>query len=577
LDYPNYLIYKNIMDDDMFYQKYFKVKRRMKKAVSSKNSFKSRNTFLKIPEDYSDKEKNSEFPNKEILNITEFLEEQKYIQENNNKELISNNQEIIEEKSEFSYNHKTNKEKLTLENLKFLKNLNIENDYSLNSDSVFEFFFRVLNKSILKADCDKEEIDNQEVKKITLQKCNINSSFPFEERKYNIIDLEYHDQVNNKTENPIFIHPQINKKAKKIALKEKFFALSLKNSIKKHITNKGFFNIDIIMNEDEFKNMCNITGCCKKFNKKIGNFFYSMGNCFLSTLNSLLLINEGLIHKHFAIFSHSYNFNTKNRIFTFNSKYDASKKNKLRVYDILFNENWAEEIANLIILIYKSFYGMRAESAKINLDSDLEVFEEKKINSSMDKNYKKSKQELLFFMQRYKQRVDSIIKDFFESYFLVLPDFKNFCKNLAFFPISRYNVIDNLCQHFTNSCVQVLLNNSIMFFLKSTDIKEYNKNLNNEINIPNLETPIEPFLINVDNNLKNYLNRNGHYEDFVNECYKNEVEFIEVMKSINKYNSYCQNLIFLEDNKSRISDIASKLTKEFEVRIKIKGKIYFKI
>ena len=87
---------------------------------------------------------------------------------------------------------------------------------------------------------------------------------------------------------------------------------------------KGFFNLDIVMNEDNmFEFQCSRN---KNINKKINN---NMFGCVVNTLaciNFIFGFNEGFFHKHFSIMDYSYNFNEKNVIHTFLCINDSSKK-----------------------------------------------------------------------------------------------------------------------------------------------------------------------------------------------------------------------------------------------------------
>lgn len=571
IQYSKYLSYKVLMDEEISNSKDFKVKKYVTKQFCA--SLAS-NDLIDIPEVITASDKFLSKNNEDLLDVSKYLEDKSIFktEESEKTNKLQSENQLNNEKFQKYFSSDNNYKKLRLEEIEFLKNVKIEKDNILDIDSLYEFFFKVLNRAILNEANKNISSDSQRT-----------SNSPFEESK----EALHRISIEEKTNRIFFPDPQkeneiIEFKNSK-STKEKFLINALKKSIIKYITTKGFFNVDIILNEDEFRkiNLCNCFS--KNIQTCFGNFFYCLGNCALTLFNSFLSINEGLIHKHFSIFSLSYNFNEKNRIFTFNSKFDASKKNKLRVYDVLFNENWAEEIAKLIALIYKEFYGMKSAKAAESFKSHIEEIPEEykndkkfflKAKKTNDKN-KSSEKKLLNFLNKFKECVELITKEFFESYHSVLPDFKSFCKNLARFPISRYNVIDNLCQHFTNSSVQVLLNKSIMFYLRASDIKEYNKKLKSKIGIVNLDTPIEPYLINVDKNFRSYLNGKGYFEEFIRKAYKNADDFIAEIKKHNRYNQHVKDILKL-NCENDFDYFKKELENEFKLKLKIKCKILIK-
>ncbi len=581
IDYSKYLYYKVIMENEIFYRKDFKLKKNILRYFPQNCHCQSLNdnnkniilNLVNLTEDESNfycSNTNNNTNNKTIFNVSKYLEEENLLK----KEQLGN---LLYEEDEFLQKltgNKNNFDKLNLFKILFLKNVKIEKDGILDTDSLFEFFFRVLNESVLKREISNINNNNSSSIDNIEENCKVDNNL-FQENKNKL-----NDSIKTDDNNHIFNDFQKNEKN----MKEKFFMQSLKNNVIKYITYKGFFNIDIILNEDEFRKMRYCLCCSKKFNNSAANCFYKFGNCFLGVLNSLFKINEGLIHKHFAIFSHSYNFNSKNRIYAFNSNFDASKKNKIRIYDVLFNQNWGEEIAKLIIIIYKEFYGMENSYQDINLEKEFKDkyaerknHDEKEFFSDKKEIDRVSEAKLLLFMEKYKQTVNFISKDFLECYNSVLPDFKSFCKNLAIFPISRYNIIDRLCQHFTNSSVQVLLNKSIMFFMNISEIKDYNKKLKGNKIIPNLEVPLEPYLINIDKNLKKYLMRKSGFDDFINKIYKNEDYFITELKNINKFNENSKNILMTNNHKFEFDDLISKLKNKFTLEIDLKSKFIYLI
>ena len=136
---------------------------------------------------------------------------------------------------------------------------------------------------------------------------------------------------------------------------KRYMIESLNKFLIQYISFKGFFNIDIVINEESmfefdcFKN--------KNKNQKMNENIFSCVTKTLKFINSLFEFNEGFFHKHFSILDFSYNFNEKNIIHTFPSYNDSSKKNKIRIFDIPFLDKWNFHIAVLIMLVYKEYYG----------------------------------------------------------------------------------------------------------------------------------------------------------------------------------------------------------------------------
>lgn len=519
-----------------------------------------------------------------------------------------------------NYTFYSNEVKSPKKEFQFLKHIKIEKDGIMNIDSLFSFFFKVLNKSFLldyESIChnrngnpvqdinilsciepssynkcesiEKERVnlptgsvipENGEIKPLLVsENKEINTKIIHKEKRSDSNIDESNLNINNQHDKDInFIKRPLYKSN---GASEKYFKNCLKNALIKYITAKGFFNIDIILNEEEFRNM-DFGFCCKPVKTQVNKFLYNFGSKILKLFNSLLQVNEGLIHKHFTIFSHSYNFNQKNRIYTFNSKFDASKKNKLRVYDVLFYEKWADKIADLLILIYKEFYEMgegssdEVESEMITTTTSVDnqnKYIQNNCNTTNNSSSLKKKKDrnaevkLLNFIEKFRCTVEFIINDFFDSYALVLPDFKNFCKTLARFPISRYNLIDNLCQHFTNSSIQVLLNKSIMFYQSLDEIKQYNNNLESVLTFPNINAFIEPYLISVDNTLRQYLSQKDDLEEFVKEIFQTENDFFQKLSDVNILNSYTNNLIMHKDDLIKLPLLKDELEREFNFTI----------
>lgn len=321
---------------------------------------------------------------------------------------------------------------------------------------------------------------------------------------------------------------------------DKFFLNNLNKYISQYTTYKGFMNIDIILNEDSMIDL----KCCKS-KKKCNNIinkivFKLLSNC-LDLCNSLFNFNEGFFHKHFSILDYSYNFNEKNIIHTFANVFDSSKKNKIRIFDIPFSESWNCNIANLILLIWKEQYGLGIYD-KAERDN---ITNEKYLDNSCKK--------LLDF---YSTTINTIAKDFFDKYEEALPNFFHFCYKISKFPLNKYNCIDNICQHFTNSSLQLLLKNHIMFFHPYEviyDINKENARDNELFNYPNLNTVLEPYLINIDDELKNYLKTKDKQDKYLEQIGLSLKDYISTLKSINSekinYNLILGRIIEKSNNK----------------------------
>jgi len=93
-----------------------------------------------------------------------------------------------------------------------------------------------------------------------------------------------------------------------------------------------------------------------------------------------------------------------------------------------------------------------------------------------------------------------------------------------------------------------MLNKSIMFYQNAEEIKKINKNLNHLYTIPNLDAPIEPFLVTVDQTLKNYLSRKIEFDKFLKKIFNSEFDFIKKLKFLNKKNQFLNNLIYEKKN-----------------------------
>ena len=311
---------------------------------------------------------------------------------------------------------------------------------------------------------------------------------------------------------------------------------------------KGFFNLDIVMNEDNmFEFQCTRN---KNINKKINN---NMFGCVVNTLaciNFIFGFNEGFFHKHFSIMDYSYNFNEKNVIHTFLCINDSSKKNKVRIYDVPFMEKWSYQIAGLLLTIYRDSFGFLC-----------------------NKNYiKNRKLEIDFhtnFAKLFSEIHNNVITDVFKYYENVLPEYYKFCSNISVSPLDKYNCLDNLCQNFTNNSLKILVRNNIIFFSPFDVV--YNINHDKLINRPNLNSILEPYLILVDEQLKTYLEKKEKKDKYLEE---NQIEIKSYFKQLKLINIEKPHYsIFTsekkekdvdEDNEDDVKEINTNIIKEKE-------------
>ena len=293
---------------------------------------------------------------------------------------------------------------------------------------------------------------------------------------------------------------------------------------------KGFFNLDIVMNEDNmFEFQCTAN---KNINRTINHKMFGCVVNSLACINYIFGFNEGFFHKHFSIMDYSYNFNEKNVIHTFLCINDSSKKNKVRIYDIPFMEKWAYQIAGLLLTVYRDSFGFLC-----------------------NKNYiKNQKTEIDFhanFAKLFSEIHQNIIDDVFKYYAQVLPDFYKFCTNISVSPLDKYNCLDNLCQNFTNNSLKALVRNSIIFFSPFDVV--YNINNDKVLNLPNLNTILEPYLILVDEKLKAYLDKKAKKEEYLKENQIDIKSYFKQLKFINTQKIHYT--VFLTDKKDKqISD-----------------------
>ena len=290
-----------------------------------------------------------------------------------------------------------------------------------------------------------------------------------------------------------------------------FMIQNISKFLTQYTSLKGFFNIDVVMNEDNmFEFRCTKN---KECNKAINRNMFGCVVSLLGCINSIFEFNEGFFHKHFTIMEYSYNFNEKNVIHTFLAYNDSSTKNKVRIFDIPFMEKWNYQVAGLLLYIYREMFGFLKEP-----------------------NYSKKNDEQLIdkhieFAKLFDEINKSISEDLFSYYEDVLPDYYKFCKSISNSPLNKYNCLDNLCQNFANNSIRILLKKNVIFFNPFEAI--YNINKNNLINRPNLNTILEPYLIMVDQRYKIYLDKKEKKEQYLKEIYLNDEKFYKELKKIN--------------------------------------------
>ena len=328
------------------------------------------------------------------------------------------------------------------------------------------------------------------------------------------------------------------------AIIRNFLIQSLSKFLTQYTSFKGFFNLDIVMNEDNmFEFQCTTNkNCNKKINK---NMFGCVVNT-LACINFIFGFNEGFFHKHFSIMDYSYNFNEKNVIHTFLCINDSSKKNKVRIYDIPFMDKWSYQIAGLLLTIYRDSFGFLC-----------------------NKNYiKNQKTEIDFhsnFGKLFSEIHNNIIFDVFKYYENVLPEYYKFCTSISVCPLDKYNCLDNLCQNFTNNSLKILVRNNIIFFSPFDVV--YNINHENLLNRPNLNSILEPYLILVDERLKTYLEKKEKKDKYLEENNIEIKSFFNQLKLINIEKPHYS--VFLSEKKDKDTDEDEEDDKEINTNTNI--------
>ena len=283
-----------------------------------------------------------------------------------------------------------------------------------------------------------------------------------------------------------------------------FMIQNLSKFLTQYTSLKGFFNLDIIINEDNiFEFRCTNN---KEFNKKINNNMFGCVVGFLGCINYIFGFNEGFFHKHITIMEYSYNFNEKNVIHTFLSCNDSSKKNKVRIFDIPFMEKWNYQVAGLLLYLYKEMFGF--------------------LNDNMIQN--NAHQQFVNLLGEINKNISD---ELFKYYEKVLPDYYEFCKYISNSPLDKYNCLDNLCQNFANNSIEILLKNNIIFFSPFETVFDINQQ--HLLNKPNLNSVLEPYLIMVDQKYKLFLEKKEKKDQYLEEIFLDEKAFFKELKYIN--------------------------------------------
>ena len=350
------------------------------------------------------------------------------------------------------------------------------------------------------------------------------------------IFLDYQESFSNS-----FININSEKSTKSFDL---FLINEIKRKMEQNISKNGFFPIDLVFNDD---NMMNLE-CCKtkKCNKLCNNLAYKFFSNFLSFFNLLFEVNEGFFHKHMTILNYSYNFNDQNLILIFKSKDDNQTKNKIRLFDLFFLEKWSFMVAELALFIIKDKYKF---DEKIDFEEVNDVLQIKK------------------FPCKFRKVVNSIFEEFLELYKNSLPDYLNFCKKISKFPLNKYNAIDNICQHFTNSSIDCLLKNQIFTFQAFDKIYDLTAEKIDYTIIPKMDRILEPYLIYIDNIMHDYLNTTIKKEKFLLVKMLDYDNYINQLKDLNRNKVNWS--IFMTNSPVDQPKVLLKLIKENQIQDKL--------
>ena len=307
-----------------------------------------------------------------------------------------------------------------------------------------------------------------------------------------------------------------------------FFTSSLNKHIEMIIGTKGFMNIEIITNESDENLSCQNSGI-KSFGKSIFNMF-----------NKVFGFNQGIFHMHFSVNGFTYNFNDKNYVHIFPSIVDCSVKNKLRIFDIPFKSSWITEISEFLFEMYTKKY---------------KLFEKDKTIINIGNDHSSEIREMVKMNEQFIQLIETISKDFFDSYCEALPDYLSFCNQMSQLLLEKYNSLDNVCHHFTMKSIQNLLKTNYFFFLPIETIY----NLQNTCGygpknekVPNLDYVIEPYLILIDKTMNEYFSCKEKKENFIQKRNIHFSHFIQKLKNF-KNSLIDINAIFSESITEKIA------------------------
>jgi hypothetical protein len=318
-----------------------------------------------------------------------------------------------------------------------------------------------------------------------------------------------------------------------------FMIQNLNKYINQYTSLKGFFNIDIIINEDNmFEFRCTDNKDC---NKTINKNMFGCVVGLLACINSIFGFNEGFFHKHFTVMDYSFNFNEKNVVHTFLARNDSSIKNKVRIFDIPFMEKWSYQIAGLLLYLYREMFDFLNEAKSQEQLNNI---------NNPQKN----------FVKLFDEINSNICEDLFFYYEDVLPDFYSFCKYISISPLNKYNCLDNLCQNFANNSIRILIKDNVIFFNPFEAV--YNINQKNMLNYPNLNYILEPYLIMVDERFNLYLQKKEKKEKYLEEIHLDIKNFYAKLKYINiEKVHYC---IFKGKSKKEKEKEEKKIENELE-------------
>lgn len=306
------------------------------------------------------------------------------------------------------------------------------------------------------------------------------------------------------------------------------------NSILRDITFKGILNVDLILSDDGLNENCE---SCSKKGRREKSFYQMAVKMFVNLINKLFKLNDGFIHKHISIMGYSYNFNNNNVVNMINTELDVSTKNRIRLFDIYFDTKWSYKLADLILQIIKALYidnksNDRKESNESNENKNIIEFDFSKILNEI-------------FM---------ISENIYEVYCNSLPDYQTYCFKTTDFITEEYNQIDNMCQHFTNKSIEVLLRKNICHYTNLNEV--FNKykltQMKNDEHLkfdklPKFNCILNPIVLHIDDGLRDYL-----INDFIYECKNNNPkdEILSIINELDNINSNKYHWNIIKSNKN---------------------------